>query len=385
MSETSVSHAIMLMGAALACMWPTSLYAGGLTGLQRQVPLNVVNIVMYTIRFAGVLPVLWLISPTIQAFFLWQAVTGLAHVAVLAACLWRNLGPAAGGRATFRREQLESVWQFAAALWIVTVLFTIVNLADKLIVSKMVSLEEFGYYSVAGLVAGAFTRLFTAMFTALCPRFSQLAALNQTEELKLLYHRGSQVLAVILFPLVIVTVFFSREILMVWTNNPVVAERAGLALGLMAIGTALYGMGSVAYALQLAYGWTRLALCGYAAAALVMPPVIYALTRRYGLPGAAFSGIVLNLGLLVTLVPCMHLRLLRSEMWPWYLKDIALPVLAALAVTVPARACFPGDLSRLGAAFYLAATTTLVLLFTAFVAPQTRGIIFEYAGRLRKR
>jgi len=211
MSEASVSHAIMLMGAALACMWPTSLYAGGLTGLQRQVLLNVVNIVMYTVRFAGALLVLWLISPTIQAFFLWQAIAGLAHAAALAVCLWRNLGPAAGATAAFQWERLRSVWQFAAALWIVTVLYTVVNAADRVILSKMVSLEEFGYYSVAGLAAGAFARLFTAMFTALCPRFAQLAALNQTDELKLLYHRGSQVLAVILFSLVAVTAFFPKK------------------------------------------------------------------------------------------------------------------------------------------------------------------------------
>ena len=383
-SETSAGHAIMLMGVALACLWPTALYSGGLMGLQRQVLLSVVNIIMYTVRFAGALPVLWLISPTIQAFFVWQAISGLAHVVVLAVCLWRSLpGPVIPP--SFQRALLGSVWRFAAALWIAGVLGTLANLADKAIVSKMVTLEMFGYYSVAGLAAGVFARIFNAVFTALYPRFSQLAALNQVEELKLLYHRGSQVLAVILFPLTAVTVLFSKEILTSWTGNPAVAEHAGLALGFLAIGTALSGMWSVAYGLQLAYGWVRLTLYACAAAVVVLPPVIYFLTIHYSLPGAAFSCVLMNLGVLFIVVPIMHRRLLRSELWSWYAKGLALPILAALIVTVPARICFPGHLSRLSTILYLALVTMLAFVLGALVAPETRGMVFEYAARWRKR
>jgi O-antigen/teichoic acid export membrane protein len=384
MSETSAGRAIMLMGAALACLWPTALYSGGLMGLQRQVLLSVVNIIMYTVRFVGALPVLWLISPSIQAFFVWQAISGLAHVVVLAACLWRSL-PSAGAPSSFRRALLASVWRFAAGLWIAGVLGTLANLADKAIVSKMATLEMFGYYSVAGLAAGVFARIFYAVFTALYPRFSQLAALNQTEELKLLYHRGSQVLAVILFPLTAVTFLFSKEILTAWTGNAAVAEHAGLALGFLALGTALSGMWSVAYGLQLAYGWVRLSLAACAAAVVVLPPVIYLLTIRYSLTGAAFSCVLMNLGFVGIVIPIMHLRLLRSEIWSWYAKGLALPILAALIVAVPARACFPAHLSRFSTILYLAAAAILAFVVASLVAPATRGIVFEYAGRCRKR
>jgi O-antigen/teichoic acid export membrane protein len=41
----TVQTAIMIMGLAVAFQWPMSFYSGGLMGLQRQVLLNVINVV----------------------------------------------------------------------------------------------------------------------------------------------------------------------------------------------------------------------------------------------------------------------------------------------------------------------------------------------------
>ncbi len=50
LSPQTVRHAIVLMGLAIALQWPLNFYAGGLVGLQRQVLLNSVNVVMATMR-----------------------------------------------------------------------------------------------------------------------------------------------------------------------------------------------------------------------------------------------------------------------------------------------------------------------------------------------
>jgi O-antigen/teichoic acid export membrane protein len=74
LSPATVQHAVLLMGLATALCWPLSFYSGGLTGLQRQVLLNGINMAMATLRGLGAVLVLWLVSPTVEAFFTWQMV-----------------------------------------------------------------------------------------------------------------------------------------------------------------------------------------------------------------------------------------------------------------------------------------------------------------------
>ena len=104
-----------LMGLAIALQWPLNFYAGGLVGLQRQVLLNGFNIVMATIRGGGAVLILWLVSPTIQAFFGWQIVSSGLRVFLVALLLWRNLPPT-GVRAGFKVYLFRSIWRFAAGI-----------------------------------------------------------------------------------------------------------------------------------------------------------------------------------------------------------------------------------------------------------------------------
>ncbi len=66
-------------------------------GLQRQVLLNGFNIFMATIRGGGAVLILWLVSPTIQAFFGWQIVSSGLQSFLVALLLWRSLPPTGVG------------------------------------------------------------------------------------------------------------------------------------------------------------------------------------------------------------------------------------------------------------------------------------------------
>ncbi len=87
----TVEQAILIMGLIMTLSWPASLYANGLYGLQKHVLLNTVNICVVTVRGIGAVCILWLISPTIQAFFLWQIFISGTSTVLLAFFLWRSL------------------------------------------------------------------------------------------------------------------------------------------------------------------------------------------------------------------------------------------------------------------------------------------------------
>ena len=381
LSALDVQRGLMMMGLALASQLPLSLYAGGLMGLQRQVLLNGVNMAMYTVRFAGVLPVLKFVAPTLQAFFAWQAATGLAHVAVLGACLWLSL-PKASERPSFNWPLLRSVGKFAVEVWVTTALGMVMTQLDKIILSKMLSLEMFGYYALAGLVVTGFYRLYGSVVAPLYPRLAQLAHAGREVELSLLYHRGCQLLSTLAFAALAVVVFFSPEVLSVWTGSAATASHTALILSLLAVGTSLNGLMQLPYALQLAYGWTRLGLWINMAAAVVLAPLIYFLALHFGAPGAATAWIVLNGGYVSVGIPLMHRLLLHGEMWRWYARDVALPLAGALLIALPVRIWVPLHLPRVELGLALALVLCLAAAAAALMASEIRKDLFSRATRL---
>ena len=72
LSQETVTHAMMLMGLVIACRWPIGLYLSALMGAQRLTVSSSVSIAMVTLGSFGAVGVLAFVSPTIQAFFIWQ-------------------------------------------------------------------------------------------------------------------------------------------------------------------------------------------------------------------------------------------------------------------------------------------------------------------------
>lgn len=375
----TIENGVVFMGVALAFQWPLSLYSGGLMGLQRQVSLNVVVVVMMTVRVLGAVLVLWLVSPTVTAFFLWQAFAGLAHTLTTAALLWRSLPAGRSGR--FRRSLLLEIWRFAAGAGATSALAVVITQMDKVLLSHVLTLTEFGYYSLASLVASGMTYLIAPIFQAVFPHFTHLLAREGEPSLRTPYHRACQLMSGVVLPAAAVSTLYSSEILRVWTGDPVVVEESSTLVTMLVVGTALNGLMNVPYALQLAHGWTSLALSLNVAAVVVFLPLLTITTERYGAEGAAAIWICINAGYLVFGVNVMHRRVLRGEKLRWLWQDVAVPLAAAGLAVMIARAVVPLPVSRIGTGALLIVVFGLAVLVCALVMPTTRAILLPSSWR----
>lgn len=371
LSPKSVQTAIMIMGLAVAFEWPIGLYSGGLMGLQRQVLLNGITALMVTIRGLGAVLILWLVSPTIEAFFSWQIVVSVVHAGSIAFCLWRSL-PDAAETPRFRYQLLLRVWRFAAGMTGISVLATILMQMDKVILSRMLSLEMFGYYTLASVVAMTLYRFSGPVFSATYPRLTNLVALGATEEIKGLYHDAAQFVSVTVFPAAVVVALFSEEILLLWTRSPVTVGNTHLLVSVLVAGTAINGILNIPYALQLAYGWTRLAFLGNLVSVLLLAPLIIALTKRYGALGAASVWVILNVGYILVSIPILHRRFLPAEKWRWYSMDVGLPLGVALLVAGAFRLILPMPMDHSTLGFNIVMISAITLGATALATPVTR-------------
>lgn len=383
LAPATVKHALMIMGGVVAFRWPVSLYSGGLMGLQKQVLLNVINSTIATLRGVGAILVLWLISPTIQAFFIWQIFSSMIHVLLVASCLWRNLPPAGGQNSHFQKELLLNVWRFAAGMTGISLTVIFLTQTDKIVLSKILSLEMFGYYSLATVVASGLTYFIGPVFSAIFPRFSQLVAMNDHKSLKELYHKGCQFMSVTILPAAIVVSLFSSEILLLWTKDPITVANTHVVVSILILGTALNGLMNLPYALQLAHGWTKLAFYTNIIASIVLVPMIYFLSKHYGLVGAAVAWLILNSGYVLIEIHIMHFRLLPDEKWKWYLNDVAVPMLTTIIVAIIWRLLIPSEMSRARMFAYLFGISSTTLLAAAIATSFIRQWIHQKCANLK--
>jgi O-antigen/teichoic acid export membrane protein len=377
LSPTVIQRTVMIMGLALAVQWPVSFYSGGLVGLQHQVLLNVINCVIAAFRWCGAALVLWVVAPTIYVFFVWQILASILHVSMTFVFLWRRM-PAISSKPVFQRTVILGVWRFALGMSGIVILATLLTQTDKLILSRMLSLEMFGYYTLAGLVAMTLYRLVGPVFSAVYPRFTQLVTLNDQQALKELYHRTCQFMSVLILPAAAVVAFFSYEILLIWTQNPTMAEKTYLLVSILVIGTSLNGLMNLPYALQLAHGWTRLTFYVNLASVIVLVPFTIFMTKEYGAVGAAIVWIVLNSGYLIITIQLMHRRLLKREKWTWYGKDIGIPLVVAFVVAGLGRIVMNvKPLSQTMTLVMLIAVSMVTLVATSLVTQTTREFVFN--------
>ena len=366
-SSETVEQALIIMGASIAFQWPGAIYSGGLMGLQRQVVLNVIRSVTVTVQHGGAVLVLLFISPSIVSFFLWQAFVGLLATIALAVWLWKSL-PRSKHRAKFDSGLLIKNWRFATGMTGISLVVVVLTQLDKIILSKILTLEMFGYYMLAFNVANALSGLVAPIFYAIYPRFTQLATVGDDDNLAILYHKGCMLLSVLVLPTAITIAIFAKEILTLWLGDPIAVQNAHQILTLLMIGTALNAVMTLPYALQLAHGWTRLAFYKNVIAVVLLVPLMVWMVQMYQGVGAAWVWIILNLGYLIFEVPIMHRRLLKGEMGKWYGRDIILPIVIVTIIGLVGRVILPVDSSKLITLLGVLSIFALSFVASAWVA-----------------
>jgi len=371
LSPKTIEEAIGIMGFIIIFQMPVGFYSGGLMGLQKQVLLNVINVCIGTLRGVGAIFILWLVSPTIQAFLFWQLGISIIHSFLVALFLWRSL-PRSENKAVFQLQLLKGIWRFTVGMSGISILGVILTQMDKIILSKLLPLEMFGYYSLASMVAMSPTRIFTPVFFSIYPRFTQLVSINDMDELKRLYHKSCQFIAVLILPITIVIALFSYEVILLWTQNAITAEKTHLIVSILICGTALNGLITPPYALQLAFGWTKLCVIKNIIAVIIMVPLIIFLAMQYGAVGASSAWVLLNIGYVIFEIPVMHRKILRKEMWRWYWQDVCLALVTSALVASFGRLLIQPPLSQEMMMFYLIIVSIFTFGIAVIVTPVTR-------------
>lgn len=366
-----VIKAIVIMGFVIALRFIEGIYRSCMVGLQRQVVFNAITSVMATLRGVGAVVILAFVSPSISAFFLWQGLISMVTLLILTVSTYSSLPHCYRG-GLFSLEAIRDVWQFASGMIGITFLALLLTQIDKILLSKLLSLSEYGFYTLAALVASSVNILVLPITQALFPRLTQLIAVNNHDGIVRTYHQGAQLVSVIVGSAAVVLMVFSDTLLYLWTHDKELTIKVAPLLSLMALGNLLNVLMWVPYHTQLAYGWTSLAVRINIVAVLVIVPLIIWVTPRYGSQGAALVWITLNFAYVFIGIHFMYRRILRAEKWRWYTQDILLPIVIAFITAIIIRSIFPSINSDIASAGILFLASTLTLVSSTLVSKLVR-------------
>lgn len=324
LSSTQIVNVFILLGCSLIFYFPIGFYSGGMIGLQKQLILNILKVFFAILKYFGSLFVLIFCEDKLQAFFVWNLIINFMQAITFKYALWHCL-PKRTRKPVFSKLELQSVWKYAAGLTGISIAALILGQLDRVILSKTLSLEQFGYYSLAGSIVVLIYQVIQPINQTFFPKFTNLVLPDKKHELRKMYQLAYQIVSLMIIPIMLILAIFSRELLFFLTHDLTISNATWLPLSIMALSVGLNSLLNIPYQLTLAFGWTKFALFQNIGMIIILTPLMIWLTINFGAVGGASSSLILN-GIWVLILPfVIHRKILFKEASKWYLFGFFIP------------------------------------------------------------
>ena len=343
-----VLSAIQLMAIVIALRWMAGLYRGAISGAERLVWLGGFNAAVATLRFGGVLPLLLFVGTSPTLFFGYQLAVALVELAVLIVYAYRRF-PAlpAGARLPWDWTPLKAVLRFSLTIAFTSSVWVLVTQTDKLVLSRILPLAEYGYFTLAVLVASGIMIISGPISNAIMPRMARLEAEGAHAQLILVYRQATQLVAVLASALSITVALSAEALLWAWTGNAELARQVAPVLTLYALGNGILAVSAFPYYLQFAKGDLHLHLIGNAAFVVLLIPLVVWAATEFGGVGAGYVWLGMNVFSFVAWLPLVHRKFEPGLNLRWYVNDIAVIVAATALMGYIASLILPPSGARM--------------------------------------
>ena len=386
LSIKDVSYCIKLMGVMIGLRWLGSLYRSGITGAEEQVWLNIANVIIITTKFLGVLLVLSYISTDVKHFFEYQVMASILELINLSTKFYRVMSI---GRFKFffSAEAVKPILPFAMGIAYVGTIWIFLTQLDKLILSNILPLKEYGYFALVGMIANAIIQVSNPISKAVLPRLVSL--LHQGKELEMLktYRKATQLMAVSIFSVVGVISIYSYELLYTWTGNIEASKWAKDILYWYVLGNGIVVMSAFQYRLQFAHGKIKMHVQYNTVSVLISIPLTIWAAYTYGPTGIAITWFVFRGISFLIWTPIVHNKFAPGLHNKWMLKDI-LPVLLSTILFLWMLKLIQIDFKDYGRDVIFSILITIglgLLAFNSLVSSEGRDILLKMIKRKIKK
>ena len=373
-SNDVLALSFIVIGIIVSCRMAEQLYRGALQGLQAQVWYNSANSILVTMRWAGAAAVVVFWESTLEAFLVWQAFVSFLSLAILRFKSYQLL-PYTNSKIRFDMGALKKIKNFAGAMGGITILFVILSQTDKFLLSKLLSLTNYGYYMFAATLASSIHYFVTPVTTAMLPHWVQLASTEQTGKLSDSYYQASQWFTLINLPISFMLFGYAEEIIYLWSNDQNLANETAPLVQLLILANMLNGYMNLPYTLQIAHGWTSLILKINSFSVIFLIVMLMCLIPLFGVIAAPIILCVLYGVHFTLMVFFMHKKILVKTSWQWLSRVILWPFICTSIgfLLLKSISVFPND--RALVFIILSVNAVLLFLIVGLTLPEVKKFI----------
>lgn len=336
LSMNAVVVAVQIMAVSVALRWLGGLYRGVITGSERLVWLSGFNAIIATLRFPAVFITMWQYGFTPTVFFWHQFAVAIFEV--LGLYLMSNrLKPVItkGEIIGWSIQPVKPVLKFALTIAFTSSVWVLVTQTDKLILSGILPLAEYGFFTLAVLVASGIMILSAPVSTVIMPRMARLHAEGKHDEMIQVYRNATQLVSVVAGSASLTIAFFAEPLLYAWTGDKEIASNAAPILTLYALGNGVLAVSAFPYYLQYALGNLRYHLIGNLVIVVTLIPAIIWAASEYGGVGAGWAWLGINSLYLLLWVGFVHKKLEPGLHVNWLFDDVVRIYLPAVVILAP--------------------------------------------------
>lgn len=375
LAMSDVLFCLQTMAICVALRWMTGLYRGVISGFERIVWLSVSNIVIATLRFPGVLLYMYYFGFTIKSFFIFQLIVAVLEFVILALKANILLPKLNSSKIIgWSLQPVKPLLSFALTIAFTSSIWVLLTQLDKFVLSGILPLSEYGYFTLAVLVAGGILQIGTPISSAIMPRMARLQGERKYQELKAVYIGATEFVAAVVVTAGIILAALAQHVLYVWTGDAVLAQKAAPILQLYALGNAILTLGAFPYYLQYAKGNLRLHFIGNLITAILLIPVIIWAAKNYGAIGAGWAWVLIQLTYLLLWVSYVH-KMIEPDINLQWFKSF-LPIIFCVSIVSNAIMHFMNFSEQRYIAFLQIFAISLLCLVVAVISSkQARSII----------
>lgn len=331
-SDETLHFIFLLMAASVSLRWFSALYSSGLIGLEKQVVLNCVSIIMVSLQWVGGGSSLWLSGGDLVAFFSLQVCLVFVEAASLFIIFRSSIRP---GPPRLRMPR------FYFAEWIRLRVFTLsaiytsavwvaVAQYDKIVVAAFMEPDAYGALAFSALLANLVVRSALPLNQAFLPRLTVLIAKGDADVALISFRRLTAFVSVLSFSTGAVFFFLPEYLLNVFSFQADFVSIAAEFLAWFAIGNVAISLASLLAVLQSANGNLKYQVVGSTISLFIQVPIITLLAIDGEILLMVYFWAIFRFFVFLIIAPRVFSQFGIVWYRLWLLHDIAVPALGAV-------------------------------------------------------
>lgn len=285
-----------ILGIIFVCVFMRcigGLYRGVINGAEKIVWLSFFNIALATLRFVLVIPYLYLYDFKVLKYFEYQFFIALFEYIIL---FWKKNNLIPKNKINIKQSFIEVCRNkaFIINIGIASTIWLLISQFDKLLLSKYVSLSDYGYYSMAVMLASVILLCSSPVGNAILPRLTNLISREKKEEAINIYMQLTKFVCIIIAMVGFIIILNIDQVVLTWIGDLSSKKYIEDTIIFYILGNIFLVLSNFPYYLQYAVGDLKYHMRGNLILASIMIPSMLLAVLNYGVYGAGITWLIVN-------------------------------------------------------------------------------------------